>query len=379
MKHSVLSVLLIVGVSFGAWAQGAKRTTAFNYMREAKLDKALENIEPTIEHPKTMQDEKTWRYRGQIFSMIAGAEEEEYKNLHPEPVLEAAKSYKKAMELDSRDSYKTENMMALATVQAQASFYGGTRFTENQYKSAYQNFKLAAELAEMLGVIDTVSIFNSGLAAERAEMIPEALEQYQQAMDLGYMEGRLFAMVAQLHEARGETDKFMEVIRAGRAAYPGDGDLIKLELNYYLLNEKYEEAESSLKLALEKDPNDKMLHFALGVVYENLEKKDLAEGAYKSALVVDENFHDALYNLGAYYFNQAVELNKAANEISDMKKYNAMREEAIGLFRKAEPFLDRARAIEPDNRATLASLRQLYAFTSQTEKYEAIKKEMDGE
>jgi tetratricopeptide (TPR) repeat protein len=376
MKHSMLSFLLVVLVSGGLMAQGAKRTTAYNYMMEEKLDKALENIEPTIEHPKTSAEDKTWRYRGQIYSMIASTKVDEYKNLHPEPVIEAARSYRKAMELDTKDSYRKENLQALAVVQQQANFYGGTRFSENSFKSSYENFKLAAELAELLGVTDTIAIYNAGLAAERGEMYNEALEQYEKSMELGYLEGKMYVFVAMLHEKLGNEDKYMEVVQAGRKAFPGDADLIRMELNHYLVNEKYAEAENNLKLAIEKDANDKSLHFALGVVYDNLGKMDEAESAYKKAIELDANYFDALYNLGALYFNNAVELNKEANETSDMKKYQALRDEATALFVKAEPFLDRARALQPDDRNTLVSLRQLYAFTNQTEKYNAIKAEM---
>jgi len=379
MKKPVLSILFALIVSAGVMAQNAKRTTAFNYMREGTLDKALEYIEPTIEHEKTMTNEKTWRYRGQIFSMIAGSENEEYRNLHPSPVEEAAKSYLKAMELDERESYRKENLMALGVVHQQANFYGGTKFGENDFKNAYKNFKLAANLAEHLGIIDTVAVYNAGLAAERAEMNAEALDQYQQVIDLGYQGGTMYVLVALLQEKMGDNDAYMETVRAGRAAYPTDTDLIRMELNYYLLNNKFEEAEKNLQLAIEKDPDDASLQFALGVVYDNLGRMDEAAEAYSNAVTIDSNFFDALYNLGALYFNRAVELNKEANESSDNKVYEKKREEAAKLFIKAEPFLDRARAIQPDDRNTLASLRQLYAFTNQTEKYNAIKAEMDGE
>lgn len=379
MKKPVLSILFALIVSAGVMAQNAKRTTAFNYMREGTLDKALEYIEPTIEHEKTMMQEKTWRYRGQIFSMIAGSENEEYRNLHPEPVVEAARSYKKAMELDEKDSYRKDNLMALGVIHQQANFYGGTQFAENQFKASYKHFKLASELAEDLGVVDTVAVYNAGLAAERGEMYEEALEQYQQAIDLNYQGGTTYVLVALLHEKLGNEDAYLETVREGRAAYPTDTDLIRMELNHYLQNDKFEEAEKNLQLAIEKDPDDPTLHFALGVVYDNLGKMDEAAEAYSNAISADANFFDALYNLGALYFNRAVELNKEANESSDNKVYEQKREEAGKLFIKAEPFLDRARAIQPDDRNTMASLRQLYAFTNQTEKYEAIKKEMDGE
>lgn len=377
MKYSFL-ILASFLITSSVLAQGNKRTTAYNYMNEGKLDKALEYIEPTIAHEKTMGDEKTWRYRGQIYSMIAGAENEEYRNLHPSPVQEAARSYLKAMELDEKGSYKNENMQALAVVQQQANFYAGTQFAENQFTKSYENFKLAAELAEKLGVTDTVAVYNAGLAAERAENYDAAIEQYQKAIEIGYQEGTMYVFLALMHEKLGDEEQYMETVQKGRAAYPGNSDLIRMELNHYLQNEKFEEAENNLKLAIESEPDDKTLHFALGVVYDNLGKVEEAGDSYKKAIELDANYFDPLYNLGALYFNRAVELNQEANEIKDDDLYQKKREQAAEMFIKAEPFLDRARALEPDDQATLASLRQLYAYTNQTDKYNAIKAEMEG-
>ncbi len=379
MKNHILSALLVLFMSGGVMCQNTHRTTAYNYMRDGELDKALEYIEPTIEHPKTMSVEKTWRYRGQIYSMIAGSENPDYKNLHPSPVAEAARSYLKAMELDEKGTYEKENQQALSVVQQQANFYGGQQFTENQFRKSYENFKLASELAEKLGVVDTVAVYNAGLAAERAEMYPEAIQQYEQSIEMGYLEGRMYLFLALMHEKMGDKEKYMEVVRKGREMYPGDSDLIRLELNHYLENNQYEEAEKNLKLALEKDPEDKALHFALGVVYDNLGRVDDAADAYTKAIELDANYFDALYNLGALYFNKGVELNQEANDAPDDNVYKAKRAEAAEYFIMAEPFLDRARALEPNDLNTLNSLRQLYAFTNQTEKYNAIKKEIDSQ
>lgn len=378
MKHFTLSTLLLIFIATGALAQNSKRTTAYNYMEDGELAKALEYIEPTITHPKTMDDEKTWRYRGRIYAMIASSQNEEYKNLHPNPVKVAAESYMKAMELDERDSYKRENMQALVVIQQQANVMAGNKFAENQFSQSYENFRLAAQLAEKLGVTDTVAVYNAGLAAERGEMYPEAAEQYQKSIDLGYEGGKMYVYLALLYEKMEQPEKYFETVQAGRQAYPGNADLIRMELNHYLQNEKFAEAENNLKLAIEKDPEDKALHFALGVVYDQLGKIEPAAEAYKKAIALDANYFDALYNLGALYFNRAVELNQEANDASDDKVYQEKRDAAADMFVQAEPFLERARAIEPNDQSTLASLRQLYAYTNQTEKYNEVKAIMEG-
>jgi hypothetical protein len=43
----------------------------------------------------------------------------------------------------------------------------------------------------------------------------------------------------------------------------------------------------------------------------------------------------------------------------------------------AEPYLERANKLNPTDESTLLSLKQLYVRTGETEKYEAIKKQLE--
>jgi Tfp pilus assembly protein PilF len=381
LKNKIMNkvfVSLAVGllIAAGASAQVNKRTTAYNYMNEGKLDRALENIEVCITHEKTMLDDKTWRYRGQIMAMIASSTEEEYKNLVSFPLKEAINSYSKARELDTKGVYEKEDQQNIVILQQQANYFGGQRFGEENFQSAYKHFKLAEEAALGLGAIDTVAIYNAGLSAERAKMYPEAIAQYETAIKHQYLEAKMYLFAANLYEKTNDMEKYLVLIQEGRKAYPADADLIRAELNYYLVNNKFEEAETNLKLAIEKDPNDKALHFALGVVYDNLKRYNEASPAYLKAIELDANYFDALYNLGALYFNQGVELNNEANAADD-KTYKSIKDKAIAKFVESEPYLDRAKALQPEDCNTLISLRQLYAVTNQTDKWSAVKGEIE--
>jgi uncharacterized protein YdeI (BOF family) len=75
----IIFILSVVGICF---AQKQDRTTAFNHLRKGQLDKALQYIEPTITDPTTMNDAKTWFYRGNIYLQIHMSEFL-YKNLDP--------------------------------------------------------------------------------------------------------------------------------------------------------------------------------------------------------------------------------------------------------------------------------------------------------
>ena len=72
--------------------------------------------------------------------------------------------------------------------------------------------------------------------------------------------------MANIYQEQENLDKALEYIRLGRGLFEYDVDLIIAELNYHLANQDFEKAEELLTLAIEEDPNNHQLFFALGVV-----------------------------------------------------------------------------------------------------------------
>jgi len=85
---------------------------------------------------------------------------------------------------------------------------------------------------------------------------------------------------------------------------------------------------------------------------------------YKKALEVDPNNYDALFNLGVFYYNDAVELKREVDNMN-MAEYQATGKEVegriCGRFQKAQPFFERAVKIRDDEDAktTLENLNNV--------------------
>ena len=97
--------------------------------------------------------------------------------------------------------------------------------------------------------------------------------------------------------------------------------------------------------------------------------------AYKKALEVKVDYFDANYNLGALYFNQAVQGTNAANDMwkprmtkAESTEQKRMEDEAKALFETAKPYLERAHAADSDDLETMRSLRDIYARTGEDDK-----------
>jgi len=87
-----LTIALAAG-TLGMYAQNANVVNAYNYMKDGDLAKAVEFIEPAIVDAKTGANEKTWRYRGDIYRMIVLGEDEALKTQFPDAIEKAVESF----------------------------------------------------------------------------------------------------------------------------------------------------------------------------------------------------------------------------------------------------------------------------------------------
>ena len=93
MKKFLLLVILLMTITFG-FGQKNVRQTASNFLKEGKLDKAMESINQCIQDPSTATDAKAWFIRGNIYLEIANSTDEKYKALDPNALQQALDSYK---------------------------------------------------------------------------------------------------------------------------------------------------------------------------------------------------------------------------------------------------------------------------------------------
>ena len=104
MKRILLLMVLLATITVG-FAQKNVRQTASNYLKEGKLDKAMEAINQCIQDPTTATDAKAWFIRGNIYLEIANTADEKYKALDPNALQVALDSYKKASQYDTKKEF----------------------------------------------------------------------------------------------------------------------------------------------------------------------------------------------------------------------------------------------------------------------------------
>ncbi|HSG67724.1 MAG TPA: hypothetical protein VK994_03390, partial [Bacteroidales bacterium] len=163
MKKLLILLLAVTMVSL-ANAQNNKRTSAFNYFQNGKLDKAKEYIDPTITNEKTMGVAKTWYYRGDIYLQIALSDNPEYRALDPNALEVAYQSYKKVLELDDRGEYTMSVQHNFKVIASNFFNQGVTMYNEARYLDAANSFQHCYDVYADINVVDTTALSNVALA-----------------------------------------------------------------------------------------------------------------------------------------------------------------------------------------------------------------------
>lgn len=414
-----LAFLIVLLVTYNVFAQscGSCRVSSFNYYKYGELDKAKEMSDFCITCDKNAKDPRVWYYRGLIYQGIHI--KKEYNSLDPEAAEKAFDAFKKALMYNFLDP-TLQNLDIENKPEDLMTFYKAlmdqkTKYTDQEisldiimnqyptlanifvnkgieayqdkkdYEKAFKYFSNSLFVSGMSGKIDTPVIYYAGLAALKSKKLDEAKEMFQTCTKLGYgatikEKATNYFFLADVYRQKGDTAKFIETLKKGIEKYPQDNNTLVVELiNHYLQTKQVAEAKNYLEIAIKNDSLNPTYHFALGTIYDSNDKNyEKAIICYKKAIELKNDVFDYNYNLGALYFNQAADLYNQANNEPDNKKYQALKANGDQKMKLAIPYLEKAHELNPQDAATLESLKVAYYRTQQLDKYEEIKKKIDA-
>jgi len=382
MKKIAFLVVFVFSVAL-VFAQNSKVQTAINKLKYNELDGAQEAIDLAIKHEKTIEKAKTWKVRGDVYQAIARTTDEKFKALSENPLEIAIESYKKAFELDTKGVYKDEMSNQLKLVGIMMINKGIEGFNKEDYKGALKSFEASLDIDAIVepGKIDTMIIYNAGIAADRAKDFDKAIKYYGQVASLKFEGSKVYGFMANIETERGDTAKFLDYLKQGVEAYPSDNDALMVTLiNHYLNNDESDFALEYLSKAIEKDPTNHTFYFAQGALYDKLKDFDNAKASYDKAVEIKPDYFDAYYNLGALYFNKGADMLKEANNIppNQQEKYEAAVKESFKELEKALPALEKAHEIDPNEESTMLTLKEIYfKLRNDSDDYMAKYKEMN--
>jgi Tfp pilus assembly protein PilF len=389
MKRLALIIVVFCG-AIATYAQPSNVVSAWRYMKSnpPELDKAKEMIEPAILHEKTKTWSKTWYYRGLIYQAIGT--DKKMKATEPNALRIAYDSYKESLRIEPKSDYADDISMQTKVLMLLFFNTALEQFNAKDFDGALKNFANVLDIDPN----DTVAVLNAAISATRANNSVLTKEYYSKLIKMKYNDPKVYNSFANIYLQDKDTENYYNVVKQGRALFPSDKDLQTKELFYLISTNKTSQAIDGLNVALQKDPKNPTMLFALASIYdkmsyENGKKGDTvefnknfakAEENYKKAIESKSDYFEANFNLGAMYFNLAAEMINKANDIdaSKVKEYNLAKEKYDIKLKQAQPYLEKALEIQPKDDATLSSLRQLYAHLNMTDKSNEMKKRMDA-
>lgn len=400
MRTIALTICFAMSAQIGM-AQKTKRTSANNYLTYGEFDNAKEAIDAACLHEDTKSEAKTWFFKGKIYQAIYETKDEKFKTLSENPLAEAFQGYKKAIELDTKGEFKEDLARYLDVAGKQFVNVGIEAYNKKRYDIALNAFESTVEITAMPYAprTDSLAIFYSGVSADQLGDIAKAEKYYRKAIAIKYDVERSYVNLERMLLKADRADDALALIQEAKKAVPGSATLVTDEVNVYLKKNEHAKATGALEEAIRLDPQNNTLYFALGFTNDRLAAMELerptpdiavyegyvakAETNYKKSIEIKADHFDALYNLGALFFNKAVKLNEAASKIDDIKKYEVAKKDADKVFDQGLPFLEKAYAMNPSDPGVLQSLKQLYYRKmvdeeSYKSKYDEVMKRING-
>lgn len=339
--------------------------------------KALADSAVTLEEMKNKG--KTWFHRGKVYQAIAQDSTQSYPEVE-NPVKTAVESFKKTKELEDEGSmYYTQSDQRMEQLWSVNLNEGAKLYQSNNYEGAIDYF----EKAQLAKPGDTTAYLYAGIAAQQVENMQKAEENYEYLVnELDYEDEQIYNSLIYIEtQINNNADEALKYISKARELFPDNEDYIKQEINILINQGRYEEANDRTAEAIESDPDNPVLYYNRGVLFEQMDQGEKAVENYQKAIELDSEYYDAVFNLGAYYYNKAANILKPINQM-DLEEYEEKGEEiekeAAKWFEKALPHLKKAIDLQPDNTKALQTLSTVYERLGMEDEAEEIKQKLSN-
>jgi len=408
----LLLVLLGMTIAFGSMNAQSQKA---NYKKSKKLlsnyffnpsenkndlFEAGDLINTALSDEKISSDRKAWLTKAKIYNEIANFEVKE-KILDPNHVLkhanagiEAFEAIKKAMELAEKGRHKKAALKVLMETENALNNIAAYEFQDKKYESAFENFMRTCQAFHMFKDNDKIKDSRladpklrkeqklyAGYAAYYGGKKDKAEHFFSELVEVGTDQPFVYEALYNINLEKGDKDKALKYLNDGRVKFGDDTGLLFAEINYYIKEGRLDELTGKLKKAIELDSNNVTVYTTLGSVYDQLHTKafeagdeaktneyfDLAMKYFKKATEKDPDNFDAIYSIGALYYNSAAnytkEINKLANDFSDegTRKYDALKKQMLDEFGKALPYFEKAYEKNNSDLGVLQALSEIYA------------------
>lgn len=370
MKRIALSMLMLATVTaYGQKPVKPNLNKALQLWTQGKLDEAKTMIDAATTYEKTMNDGKTWYYRGLIYASIDTTSNETMHALDPNALDVALESFKKGDDMNKGKEMFTQDAAGMPILKSQQMAYlhgqylnkGAAAYEKEDMESALKNFEKASKVLPT----DTLAYYYSGLVANGLEDYDKALAYFQKDIDAGAKSVEPYINMISIYSGpKEDKEKALAIVQTAKKKFPKDSNLAKQEIALLIDLKRIDEAKTGLETAVKAEPNNKVLHFYLGYANSNLNKFEEAKKNYEDALKIDPNYFEAQLYLAKLVYNDAVVIQKEMASLgisaADKKKKVDLDKSLVEKLKAAQPYWERAEKLNEKDQEVVDVLFSIY-------------------
>ncbi len=373
-------VLIAAALSVTVSAQKGKVTTAESLITDKAFDKAKAAIEEAIVNPKSAEWAKTYYVKGKLCMAAFESGDEKWINLYPDILNEAYTNLEKAISMDPKMKNTIIRENTYASLVNDFLNDAIKKFDAKDFVGALKSFDDNVKVSQSdnyAGRVDTIVIFNAGLAAYNAQMYEKAIDYFRTCTKSETEYAKPYIFISDCYLKMKDTVKAEAALLEGYNAYPDTLDIIKQATQFYIDTDNSNKAFEFVNKAIEKEPDNYILYLVEGSLYTKVGDNATAIQKFAKSLELNPTQFESAYNTGLCYVNIANNDLDKANQITDNKQYEIAKAAAIEEYRNAIPFFQKAEVANPTNRATLEFLREIYFKLKMMPEYQAYKKKIE--
>jgi tetratricopeptide (TPR) repeat protein len=382
----------------------------------AKLQEAKAAIDVAITGNEEKMDARVWNSRAEIYNALVSNEVnrlyiDQSHVLPPELenyAVEAMKSARKAMELADKKYMTKDALTNLTETGRYFSAIGNQRLQTSDYAGAYKPMKFFLDVDAELRANGADPLMESDIDVSNQQFVTAfcahqagddtvAKNLLHQLYEKDHSEPLVYSMYFDILIKEENEAEAMRIMEAGKAKFPGNTELLISEINFFLRENRLDELVGKLQMAIDKEPTNVSLYTTLGSVYDQLFQRELSAGNeelstkyfnealkfFNQALEREPDFADAIYSIGALYYNKAAATSQEMKALEDdiskegLKRYNEKKDEMYGYFDKALPYFEKVEAMNPNDQNTLIALKEIFAKKDDIELSNEFKRRLE--
>lgn len=397
-KKSLLAAVLFAAVMQISFAQKANVKGAESLANSSKpnFTEARTLIEAALKNPETKDDAKTWYVAGHVeekqftvenLKQIEGVEPD--RATMNDALLRVLPYMLKANELDNMPNAKgrvkpkyTKKIME--SLKGNHLYYinaGGYYMEKKDYKKALLAFDQFLQIKELPMFADVPEIsaqdsnsmmvgFYAAVCAYQANDLDKTLEISNKIKDLPYRQNDVYQLIATVYQDKKDTTAYINILEEGVAKFPKEAYYMLNLINKYIEVGRTADAIAFLEKAIEDDSQNAQLYDVMAKLYETEEDFSKAEEWLKKGLAIEPENGALNYDLGRVYYNRAADL-KGADKVTAETEAQAK-----DYLQKALPLLEKAYTINPEE--SWYVLRNVYYNLKMNDKYKELTDRHEG-